>query len=84
LSGKRAPQDRDVVREAGLPTCEAQKEVVLVAAKEALRYLTEHEIQTIAVENRGGFRDKVSGVYKDGGDRIGTELVAEARRLAGT
>jgi hypothetical protein len=57
---------------------------VLVAAKEALRYLTEREIQTVEVENLGAFRDKVSGVSKDAGDRIGTELVAEARRLAET
>jgi TRAP-type transport system periplasmic protein len=79
---KLAPQDRDVVREAGLPACEAQKEAVLVSASEALGFLKEHGIETAEVENLQAFRDKVSGVYKNTGDRIGAELVAEARKLA--
>jgi TRAP-type C4-dicarboxylate transport system substrate-binding protein len=81
---KLTPQDRDVVREAGLPACEAQKEVVLVAAKEALGFLTEHGIETVEVSNLRPFLDKVDGVYKDTGDRIGPEIVAEARKLSST
>ncbi len=81
---KLTPQDREVVREAGLPACEAQKEVVLVAAKEALAYLTGHGIETVEVPNLQPFRDKVDAVYKDTGDRIGPEIVAEARKLSST
>ncbi len=81
---KLTPQDREVVRDAGLPACEAQKEAVLASAKEALGFLRDHGIETVEVENVQAFRDKVSGVYKDTGDRIGTEFVAEARKFAGT
>jgi tripartite ATP-independent transporter DctP family solute receptor len=81
---KLTPQDREVIREAGLPACEAQKEAVLASAKEALAFLLGHGIETVEVENLLAFRDKVNGVYKDTGDRIGAELVAEARRLAST
>jgi tripartite ATP-independent transporter DctP family solute receptor len=79
---KLTPQDRDVVRAAGLPACEAQKEAVLVSAAEALGFLKGHGIEPVEVENLRAFREKVSGVYKDTGDRIGAELVAEARKLA--
>jgi TRAP-type transport system periplasmic protein len=81
---KLTPQDREVVRAAGLPACEAQKEIVLVAAQEALDYLKEHGIETVEAEDIQDFRKKVDGVYKDTGDRIGKEVVAEARRLAST
>jgi len=79
---KLTPQDREVVRAAGLPACEAQKEVVLASAKEALGFLKQHGIEPVEVENLQAFRDKVNGVYRDTGDRIGPELVAEARKLA--
>jgi hypothetical protein len=39
-------------------------------------------IEPVEVEHLRAFREKVSGVYKDTGDRIGAELVAEARKLA--
>jgi TRAP-type transport system periplasmic protein len=81
---KLTPQDREVVRAAGLPACEAQKDVVLVAAKEALGFLKTHGIETVEVEDLKPFREKVSSVYKDTGDRIGADIVAEARKLAST
>jgi TRAP-type transport system periplasmic protein len=81
---KLTPQDREVVCEAGLPACEAQKEAVLVSAKEALGFLKEHGIETVEIENLQAFRDKVNNVYKDTGDRIGADIVAEARKLAST
>jgi hypothetical protein len=46
--------------------------------------LTEHGIQAVEVENLQAFRDKVSGVYKETGDRIGADIVAEARKLSST
>jgi TRAP-type transport system periplasmic protein len=81
---KLTPQDRDVVREAGLPACEAQKEAVLESQRTSLGFLTEHGIQPVEVENLQAFRDKVSGVYKETGDRIGADIVAEARKLSST
>jgi tripartite ATP-independent transporter DctP family solute receptor len=81
---KLTPQDRDVVREAGLPACEAQRDAALASAGEALDYLKAHGIETVEVEDLQAFRKKVDGVYKDTGDRIGTEIVAEARKLAST
>jgi TRAP-type transport system periplasmic protein len=81
---KLTPQDQDVVREAGLPACEAQKEAVLESEKSSLGFLTGHGIEKVEIENAQAFRDKVSNVYKETGDRIGAELVAEARKLAST
>ncbi len=81
---KLTPQDREVVRAAGLPACEAQTQAVLASAKDALGFLREHGIETVEIENLQAFRDKVTGVYKDTGDRIGADLVAEARKLAST
>jgi TRAP-type C4-dicarboxylate transport system substrate-binding protein len=81
---KLTPQDQEVVREAGLPACEAQKEAVLASQATSLGFLTDHGIQTVEIENLQAFRDKVSGVYKETGDRIGADIVAEARRLAST
>ncbi len=81
---KLTPQDRDVVREAGLPACQAQTLAVLASEKEALGFLTSHGIEAVEVENLQAFRDKVGGVYKETGDRIGADIVAEARKLSST
>lgn len=81
---KLTPQDREVVRAAGLPACEAQTEAVLASEQTALGFLKDHGIETVEVENLSAFRDKVDGVYKETGDRIGAGLVAEARKLAST
>jgi TRAP-type transport system periplasmic protein len=81
---KLTPQDREVVHAAGLPACEAQKDAVLVSAKEALGFLREHGVETVDVDDLQAFRDKVDAVYKETGDRIGAEIVAEARKLAST
>jgi TRAP-type transport system periplasmic protein len=79
---KLTPQDRDVVRQAGRPSCEAQTKAIAEAEESALGFLTSHGIETVEVENLQAFRDKVSGVYKEAGDRIGADIVAEARKLA--
>jgi TRAP-type transport system periplasmic protein len=81
---KLTKADQDVVRAAGLPSCEAQKEAVLVAEKEALGFLTSHGIETAEIESLQAFRDKVQGVYKEASDRLGAQLVNEARSLAST
>ena len=81
---KLTSQDREVVREAGLAACEAQKDAVLASGQTALGFLADHGIQTVEIENLQAFRDKVSAVYRETGDRIGADIVAEARKLAST
>jgi TRAP-type C4-dicarboxylate transport system substrate-binding protein len=76
------PQDRQSVLQAGREACEAHKDAEVAASKESLRFLTTHGLQTVQIENLDAFRTKVESVYKDTGDRLGTALVAEARRLA--
>jgi len=79
---KLTPADQDVVRAAGKPSCDAQTKAIIDAEEAALGFLTAHGIKTVEVENLQAFRDKVGGVYKDAGDRIGADLVNEARKLA--
>jgi TRAP-type transport system periplasmic protein len=81
---KLTPADQDVVRAAGLPSCEAQTKAVIQAEAEALGFLTSHGIETVEIENLDPFRDKVQGVYKEASDRLGAQLVNEARSLAST
>jgi len=77
-------QDREVVRQAGKVAADAQKDAVLASEKTALAFMQQHGVQVAAVENIAAFRDKVSGVYKGAADRIGSDLIAEARKLAST
>jgi len=81
---KLTPADQDVVRAAGLPSCEAQTAAVIAAEEAALGFLTSHGIETVEMENLDAFRDKVASVYKDASDRLGADLVSEARKLAST
>ncbi len=80
--GRLLPQDRDSVYQSGREACEAHRDAVVSAAKESLRFLTTHGLNTVEIESLQAFRNKVEGVYKDTGDRLGVALVTEARRLA--
>jgi TRAP-type transport system periplasmic protein len=79
---KLSPEDQAVVREAGKPACIATAEAVAAADGTGLALLRDHGIETAEVENVQAFRDKVFDVYKQAGERIGVELVNEARSLA--
>jgi TRAP-type transport system periplasmic protein len=79
---KLSPADQAVVRAAGHPACQAQLDAVIEGEKTALQVLKDHGIVTNDAENLQAFRDKMEPVYKKAGDRIGVDLVNEARSLA--
>jgi TRAP-type transport system periplasmic protein len=81
---KLTPHDQDVVRAAGPPACDAQKDAVLASEKASLGFLQEKGIELVPITDMKAFRDKVEVVYKQAGDRIGAELIAEARKLTTT
>jgi TRAP-type transport system periplasmic protein len=77
-----SPEDQAIVREAGRPAVDAQVEGILSAEKTELAFLQERGIQVFSPENTKAFSDKMEVVYKNAADRIGTDLVKEARRFA--
>jgi tripartite ATP-independent transporter DctP family solute receptor len=77
-----SPEDQAIVREAGKPAVDAQVEGILAAEKTELAFLQERGIQVFAPESIKAFSDKMEMVYKNAADRIGTDLVNEARRFA--
>jgi TRAP-type transport system periplasmic protein len=79
---KLSPEDQAIVREAAKPALDAQTEAVIRSEEASLDFLREKGIELVQLENRAAFRDKVEVVYKDAADRIGADLIAEARKLA--
>ena len=58
---------------------------ILSAAKDApaaYQGINMGDAKAVEVENLQEFRDKVKGVYDETGNRIGADIVAEARKLA--
>jgi TRAP-type transport system periplasmic protein len=81
---KLGPQDRDLIRDAGLRACQAQVETLIEREKTAFGFLKDHGIETVEIESLQAFRDKVGIVYEKAADRVGAGLIAEARKLAST
>jgi TRAP-type transport system periplasmic protein len=81
---KLSPEDKVTVRAAGQPAVDAQLDDVLTSEKTALAFLQEKGIQVFLVENRKAFADKMEAVYKEAADRIGVDLVEQARKFAAT
>ena len=81
---KLSPEDQAIVREAGRPAVDAQVEGILKSEKTGLAFLQEKGIQIFPIENRKAFSDKMETVYKDAADRIGADLVEQARKFAAT
>jgi tripartite ATP-independent transporter DctP family solute receptor len=79
---KLTPQDQDVVRAAGKPAVDAQVEEILTGEKAALAFLQEKGLQVFKMENPKAFAEKMEAVYKDAADRIGAELIEQARRFS--
>jgi TRAP-type transport system periplasmic protein len=79
---KLTPHDQDVVRAAGQPSCDAQKDAVIALEKSALGFLKGKGIELVPIEDMKAWREKVEVVYKQAADRLGENLVAEARKLA--
>jgi TRAP-type transport system periplasmic protein len=79
---KLSPEDREIVRAAGQPAIDAQLEAVLQSEKSNIAFIQERGIQVFAMENPKAFSDKMQVVYKDAADRIGAEIVQQAREFA--
>jgi tripartite ATP-independent transporter DctP family solute receptor len=79
---KLSPDDQAIVRAAGQPALDAQVEEVLKSQKTNLAFLQEKGMQVFPMENPKAFSDKMDAIYKDAADRIGAELVEQARKFA--
>jgi TRAP-type C4-dicarboxylate transport system substrate-binding protein len=78
---KLTPQDQAVVRAAGKPAVDAQIDEILKGEKAAIALLQEKGVQVFAMENPKAFSAKMDTVYKDAADRIGADLIAQARNF---
>ncbi len=81
---KLSPEDQAIVRAAVQPALEAQAQEVRKGEKAGLEFLQEKGIQVFPVANRQAFSDKMEAVYKDAADRIGADLIEQAREFAAT
>jgi tripartite ATP-independent transporter DctP family solute receptor len=76
---KLSPEDQAVVRAAGKPAVDAQVEEILTGEKAALGFLQDKGIQIFKMEDPKAFSAKMDSVYKDAAERIGADLVEQAR-----
>jgi TRAP-type C4-dicarboxylate transport system substrate-binding protein len=79
---KLSPEDQAIVRMAGQPAVDAQVEEVLKSQKSNLAFLEEKGIQIFPMEDPKGFSDKMDAIYKEAAQRIGSDIVEQARSLA--
>jgi TRAP-type C4-dicarboxylate transport system substrate-binding protein len=79
---KLSPQDQAVVRAAGKPAVEAQVSEILKGEKTAIVFLQEKGIQIFNMEDPKAFSAKMDSVYKDAAERIGADLIAQARNFS--
>jgi tripartite ATP-independent transporter DctP family solute receptor len=79
---KLAPEDRAIVREAGAPGVEAQIRAVLDGEKDMIATAKERGMQFFEMENPAAFKAKLDGVYKEAAERIGADIVNQARALS--
>jgi TRAP-type transport system periplasmic protein len=79
---KLTPADQEVVRAAGKPAVDAQIDEILKGEKAAIALLQEKGVQVFPMENPKAFSAKMDLVYKDAADRIGADLIAQARNFA--
>jgi tripartite ATP-independent transporter DctP family solute receptor len=81
---KLSPEDQATVRAAGQPAVDAQIEATLNGEKNAIAFLKEKEIQVLPMENPKAFSDRLEVVYKEAADRIGADIIDQARKFAAT
>jgi tripartite ATP-independent transporter DctP family solute receptor len=79
---KLTPPDQEVVRAAGKPAVDAQVDEILKGEKAALAFLQDKGIQVFAMENSKAFSAKMESVYKEAADRIGADMIEQARRFS--
>jgi TRAP-type C4-dicarboxylate transport system substrate-binding protein len=82
LMDKLSPQDQGVVRAAGKPAVDAQVEEILLGEKAALAFLRDKGLQVFQMEDPKAFAAKMDSVYKDAAERIGADLIDQARNFA--
>jgi TRAP-type C4-dicarboxylate transport system substrate-binding protein len=63
----------------GKPAVDAQIEEILTGEKAALAFLQDKGLQIFSMENPKAFSAKMDSVYKDAAERIGADLVEQAR-----
>jgi len=80
LMDKLTPEDREVVRAAGKPAVDAQVAEILNGEKAAIAFLQEKGIQIFEMEDPKAFSAKMEAVYKEAADRIGADLIEQARK----
>src|ERR1700736_2378705 len=79
---KLTPPDQEVVRAAGKPAVDAQVEEILLGEKAALAFLQDKGLQIFQMENPKAFAAKMDAVYKDAAERIGAEMIEQARNFS--
>lgn len=79
---KLSPQDQEIVRAAGQPAVDAQIEEVLKTQKSNLTFLEDKGIQIFPMDDPRAFSDKMDAIYNEAAQRIGSDIVEQARSLA--
>ncbi len=82
LMDKLTPEDREVVRAAGKPAVDAQVAEILSGEKAAIAFLQEKGIQIFEMEDPKAFSAKMEAVYKEAADRVGADILAQARNFS--
>jgi tripartite ATP-independent transporter DctP family solute receptor len=81
---KLDPEDQAIVRAAGKSGVDAQVATVLNTEKTNLAFVQERGIQVFQMENPKAFSDRMEVVYRDAAERIGADIVEQARKFAAT
>jgi tripartite ATP-independent transporter DctP family solute receptor len=79
---KLTSEDQAIVRAAGKPAVDAQVDEILKGEKAAIAFLQEKGLQIIPLENPKAFSAKMDSVYKDAANRIGADLIEQARSFS--
>jgi len=82
LMSKLSAADQEIVRDASKTAAAAQVEAVLSAEQQAVEDLKKKKIEVFDMEDPQAFVSKVETVYQSNSDKIGTDLIEEARRTA--
>jgi TRAP-type C4-dicarboxylate transport system substrate-binding protein len=71
-----------VVRAAGKPAVDAQVAEILSGEKAAIAFLQEKGIRIFEMEDPKAFSAKMEAVYKEAADRVGADILAQARNFS--
>jgi tripartite ATP-independent transporter DctP family solute receptor len=79
---KLSAADQEIVRAAGKSAADTQVQAVLSAEQQAVEDLKKKKLQVFDMEDPQAFVSKVETVYQDNADKIGKDLIDEARKTA--